>query len=91
MRTFASVRKENKSINRHKVNTFTHNQVKKLPAGRVTFSAGAGGGGGAGFGAGTDGFFSTGGDTLGIQDFKIITKKKWFWSNRAREVQNMKA
>ncbi len=46
--------------------------MKKLPAGGATFSAG---GGGEGFGADADGFFSSGGDTLGIQDAKIITKK----------------
>lgn len=51
--------------------------LNRLPAGGATFCAGAGGGGGAGgegFGVGTDGFFSSGGDTLGIQDAKITTK-----------------
>ena len=45
--------------------------MNKLPAGGANFSAG---GGGEGFGAGA-GFVSAGGDTLGIQDAKIITKK----------------
>ena len=48
--------------------------MNKLPAGGANFSAGAEGGG-EGFGAGADGFVSAGGDTLGIQDAKIITKK----------------
>lgn len=49
--------------------------MEQIPAGRGTLAAG---GGGAGFdtGVGTDGFFSSGGETLGIQDAKITTKKK---------------
>lgn len=41
-----------------------------LPARGAVFSAGAGAGGNRG----ADGFFSSGGETLGIQDAKITTK-----------------
>ena len=53
-------------------------KVNRLPAGGAALAAGAegaaGAGGGAGFAAGADGFFSSGGETLGIQDAKITTK-----------------
>lgn len=48
--------------------------MRELPAAGVTFSAGAGAAG-AGFGTGADGFFSSGGDNLGVQDAKVTTKK----------------
>ena len=70
--TFLSEKKENQTENGQTYNDI-QNQVKTLPAGVATFSAGAGGAG-EGFGAGADGFFSSGGDTLGTQDAKITTK-----------------
>lgn len=63
--------------------------MNKLPAGGANFSAGAGGGG-EGFGAGADGFVSAGGDTLRIQDAKIITKKTTNLVKTYEKVKNRK-
>lgn len=65
---------------------------EELPAGGATFCAGAGGAGGAGaegFGAGADGFFSSGGDTLGIQDAKVTTNKQHGQPRLKKDVSDM--
>lgn len=48
------------------------NKLNRLPAGGAPFCSR--GGVGEGFGAGRDGFFSSGGGTLGIQDVKVTTE-----------------